>query len=198
MRHLGKFDLSGNTLLNMALFQRESFPLNPRVGSLELIRKRVMICLEAESLPVWVPLTNELNMYVHTQDVASDVWLIPHGMHFSTPLVQVFDATGEPMAVETVQVIDTDTVQVTMLHASAGRAIIISGNLGGLPKEAVAYAANYTSQAVWTVNHGLGYNPRTEVYVGGYEVQPQSVVHNSNMTLTVTFDEPVTGNILCF
>ena len=199
MRHLGKWDMQGNQILNMALKPLDTYPLEPQPGSLEMIMRRVMICVEThDGLPVWVPLTNELNMYVHTQDVASDIWIVEHKMSFSTPLIQVFSETGEPMTVENIQPIDTDSVQITMLRASKGRAVVLSGNVGGLPHEAVAFSQKVINQAVWQIDHGLGYNPRTEIYVGGYEVQPDKVEHISNMQLLVTFKTPVTGEIFCY
>ena len=199
MRHLGKFDLQGNNILNMALKPLDTYPLDPKPGSLEMIMRRVMICVETtDNLPVWVPLTNELNMYVHTQEVASDVWVVQHNMSFSTPLIQVFSETGEPMQVENIQPIDVDSVQITMLHASKGRAVVVSGALGGLPHEVAAFSQKVVGLNVWEIDHGLGYNPRTEVYVGGYEVQPSSLVHVSNMQLVVTFPSAVTGEIFCY
>jgi hypothetical protein len=119
-------------------------------------------------------------------------------MSFSTPLIQVFSETGEPMQVENIQPIDVDSVQITMLHASKGRAVVVSGNIGGLPHEVAAFSQKVVGLSVWEIDHGLGYKPRTEVYVGGYEVQPSSLVHTSNMQLVVTFPSAVTGEIFCY
>lgn len=199
MRHLGHFDLAG-LLLNLKLDAKDTFPLTPQVGSIEMIQKRVMLCVSTDDgLPLWIPLTNEMNMYVHAQDTPSITWIIKHNMNFSTPMIQFFDTTGAPMSVESVTPVDTNTIQVTMLHAMAGRAVCITGTMGGLPKEPVAFTTKVAGQSTWTINHGLGYKPRVEIYIGGYEVQA-SVVHASdNMSLTITFDgSPMTGEVFCY
>ncbi len=59
------------------------------------------------------------------------------------------------------------------------------------------YQEELTPASTWTLNHNLGYRPKTSVYsVGGVEVSAE-VVHTSDNQVQILFDAPFAGYAVC-
>lgn len=172
MKSLGHIDLQGNQLRNVTLENKTQYPTAPKVGSLEMIQKRLMLCVTLdESVPFWLPLTQELSEYIHTQAPASASWVIEHGLNTPTPVVQVY-VGGEVVTPDSIIVIDPNTINVTFLSAQLGTATIISGSPFGAPAINPAQSITFAAATSWSVQHNLGRIPVVRCYSNGVEVQP--------------------------
>ena len=61
MKVLGNVNMLGNQIQSMSLENKNEYPATPRIGSLELIQKRLMLCIDVGNdaqnpLPMWVPI----------------------------------------------------------------------------------------------------------------------------------------------
>lgn len=198
MKYYGDIDLNFNQLISAVLPTDLDFPATPVAGMLLFKNKKVYICAEIVSgLPVWIPMTQEIDSYIHTQTSADTAWTIPHNMNVATVFVQVYDTNGLMLIPDYVDTSVFNTVTVMFSAAQAGKAIVMLGSLSGAPKDIIAFTADFTNETVWVVNHGLGYFPEINCYVGGELVQPVSIVNNSTTQATVTFSSPETGTVRC-
>lgn len=194
----GEVDLKNAELTNFVLKPESDFPITPKAGRFLFKNKRLMFCVEVENgLPVWIPLSSEVNMYVHSQATASDYWIINHGLGIATVLVQVFDVNNNVIIPDYISCSEDNITYVTFSTPQIGRAAVMAGSLFGTPKPAVAYTQEFNSSMTWTINHGLGYNPEISVFVGGKLVQPLSITHISTTQAEVTFSTAQSGYIRC-
>lgn len=198
MKYFGHIDLNGNNLKNAALENLQEFPANPFQGQITFRRKRAYICTDtAGDLPIWVPMTQEITTYVHTQSVANATWVINHGLNTALVTIDVYDATNNLIIPNGVDASVLNQVTVTFAGGQAGKAVISSGNTYGAPKPVVAFTDTFTNLSTWVVMHGLGYFPDVGVYIGGQLVQPMSIVNDSTTQCTVTFSAPQSGSVRC-
>lgn len=193
MKHFGDVALQSGCA---AILKSETaFPSSPTAGRIVFVDKRVWICAELSGgQPIWVPLTNQIDTYLHTQQTSSDTWTITHNLNTGTPLVQVYDTTNKLVIPGDVEVTDNNNVSVTFGTAVSGRAIVMYGSITG--SEVPTYAFTYTQTTLattWVIPHNLGYYPIVRVFVGGDEIQPQSIVHDSLFQTTITFSTSRTG-----
>ena len=195
MKFYGNANLQQNELQEAVIKIESAFPPNPKVGQLAFVNSILSICLSIEDdLPVWIPLTREVTLYTYTQTEESDTWVIEHGLNTSGIQVQIFDDQGRVLIPDGIEIIDSNTVQVTFGVAITGRATILTGHNDGMVKPTYSFIF-YQSQAedTWDIVHNLGYNPIVRVFVGNNEVQPSSIVHNSVNEVTVSFSQAVAG-----
>lgn len=196
MKHGGHIDLQQNVLKNVTLQEYADFPQNPKVGSFGIINKRVMVCLNLDNNPLWLPLTQELNTHIHDQSEASDTWVIEHNLGSSVVLVQIFDDNNNVLHADEIDCSLKDTTVITFTTPIVGKAVIMMGNFTGTPKPDIQYTQSYTANATWTVNHGLGYFPAIRCIVDGYEIQPASIQHVSTTQAIVTWTNPQAGKVV--
>lgn len=195
-QHHGSNDFQGNLLQNMTMEHVESFPINPVIGSFIFKDKRVMVCVDVASAPVWIPLTQELNTYVHVQETASLSWTIQHNMNSTSVIVQAFDENNRVIIPDEIESTDNNTVTATFTGVFQGRAVVILGNFDGTPKPDVTYEQSFTDKTTVNVNHALGYEPVIRVIVDGFEIQPASIQHVDVNNAIVNFNELTTGKII--
>ena len=194
----GDVNLKSNTLSNFILAAETDFPAIPQAGRMLFKNKKLYFCVEvANGLPVWIPLSGEINMYVHSQTTASDNWVINHGLGIATVMVQVLDDQNRTILPDYVSCDEVNTAYVSFSTPQTGKAIVVAGSLSGSPKAPIAYTQEFTNSTTWVVTHGLGYNPEISVFIGGNMVQPLSIVHNSMVQATVTFSTPQSGYVRC-
>lgn len=198
MKHYGNIDLNRNLLQNAVLPTDINFPDSPLPGMLVFKGKKMYICTEiAANLPVWVPMTQEIDSYVYTQASAATAWTITHNLNTAAAFVQVYDENGMMLMPDYIDTSVFNQVTVMFSSAQAGKAIVMLGSQDGAKRDVVAYTQSFTNETVWVVPHGLGYYPEISVYVGGKLVQPQSIVNDSTMQTTVTFSSPESGSVRC-
>ena len=194
----GNLNMLENDLIGAVFGIEENFPANPRPGRFCFKDKVFYLCTEiAGGLPVWVPITQQITMKKHVQNVAQMEWTIPHNLNTADVFVQVYDAQGNWLIPDAINNSVFNQVTVAFNTPMTGYAILQRGVPEGSPPPLIAYEETFTALDTWVINHGLGYNPIIRVIVNGQEVQPASIVHNSTMQATVTFTGPQSGSVRC-
>lgn len=198
MKSYGNVNFQNNFAQELRFDVEQEFPVdtNRMVGRIIFKDKRLYLCVEiASGLPVWVPLTNEMDTHVHTQVSNATQWNITHNLKTTNPVVQVYETgTNIMMLPDEVLIIDRDQVRVSFGTSVSGRAVVMFGDIAGGQKAAYAYEYYVTSPTtVWAIEHGLGYEPIVRIFVAGQEVQPYSIVHDSMTHVTITFTSPQVG-----
>lgn len=195
MKIHGNISMQQNFVQQMALDVEENFPNPPVVGRIIFKDLRVYICVEISAgIPVWIPLTHEMTSYVHAQSSGNTTWAITHNLNTVTPSVQVYGTDSKMIIPDAVTITSNNVVTLTFGASFAGRAIILTGSSEGTQRVSYAYEWVQTTPAsVWVVYHGLGYYPLTRVFIGQQEVQPSTIVHNSNTQTTITFSTAQVG-----
>jgi hypothetical protein len=195
MRVCGDLAMQQNQVQEMALQMTYDWPTNPVAGQIAFINKVVYICAEIVlGLPVWVPMTREVEMYVYIQSVAANQWNITHDLNTAFVLVQTFDGNNQMVLPNNITILNANQVQIDYTGAAAGRAVILSGSLEGNQKPTYAVEWNQANpQTNWVITHNLGYMPVVRIFIGSYEVQPASIVHDSSNQVTISFLTPQQG-----
>ncbi len=203
MKVKGNLNLLGNLLQNANLEVSKNWPAtDPGVGRLLLKEEgtgnyRFYISAGLQNgARAWIPLSQELSMYVHDQGTAASTWTINHPLQASSVIVQVMNTSNEIILTDSIKfAFNKATVEFT--QPQAGRAILIATSLEGVMRPNVAYTNDYTAQATWTVNHMLGYEPIVRCFIGNQEVQPLSITHTDANTAVVQWSAPQAGRVKC-
>ena len=173
-------------------------------GRLTFFNSRVWIAVEiTDGVATWIPLTNEINAYIHTQATEATTWTINHNLQSGTPVVQIYDEENLMVIPDEIEPTSSNTVVATFNAAVTGRAIVLSGDFDGVSKadnpQFYAFEHEQTTAAdTWVISHGLGYYPLVRVFTGGSpdeEILPASVVHNSTAQVTIKFSSARTGRV---
>lgn len=196
MKSFGDINMQQNQLQEVALAVESYFPSQPIPGRLVFWQQRLYICISIDNgLPVWIPLTKELEAFNYTQNTPSNSWAINHGLNTTLPMVQVYDNNQNQLLPDNIEVVDNNNVLVTFGSAVAGRAAVLIGADTGSPRPVYSFEYSQTSpSSVWVIQHNLGYHPVVRVFIGNEEVQPSSIVHDSNFQVTVSFTQPYVGS----
>jgi hypothetical protein len=195
MRHYGHLNLSTNELQNAVLPIDTYFPTSPKVGQLVFKGKVLYICVEIQNdLPIWAPLTQEINTYVHNQNDAANSWVISHPLNSTIIQVQVFSSEGKMVIPNEVVMTNKDTVTVEFGTPFAGRAVLMIGSSEGAGRPTYGFEHTQTVlSTTWTATHNLGYHPLVRVFIGAQEVQPAQIIHDSVNETRVIFNSPYVG-----
>lgn len=197
MQSFGHINFNNNQAQQVAFQMETDFPATPVLGRILFKDKRVYICVEIGAIPVWVPLTSEIDTYTYRGNVttASDVWVITHNLNSVYPLVQIYDANHVMIHPNDVTANDNNTCTVTFTTPQSGVAVLMHGSdLYGSPKLHQAFEFFQTSPDVtWTIPHDLGYNPVVRVFVGSTEVLPLTITHTSVFQTILTFSTAQVG-----
>lgn len=189
MKILGSLNMFGNMVQNMRWEDLNEYPAEARIGSVAMVNRRLMLCIDvsqdASAIPFWFPLTQQLTMVKYHHTAASKTWLVEHNMNNSTPIVQVYDATGEIVMPDKIRPVDEDSLMIEFGSYMTGSAVIISGNEFGAAAEAPVLIEEFAPATQWTYSHNLGRVPTVRVYVNGAEVQ--AAVTATDTTVTVNF-----------
>lgn len=194
MKFYGNANLQKNLIQNAALETLSAFPSAPVVGQVAFVNSIVYICVTAGSLPVWVPLTNEITSYTHLQSTGAYSWSVNHQLNTTSVNVQVYDENASMVIPSSIDIIDPDNVTITFSTAAAGRAVVLTGHFDGNVKPTYAYTHyQNTASTEWVITHNLGYNPIVRVFIGNQEVQPLTITHDSTNQVTITFSTAQAG-----
>ena len=130
MDFYGEINLRQNAMQQMVVQTETNFPETPVVGRVVFKDAKLYMCVAINNLiPVWLPLTNKIDTYVHSEAVASTTWTVNHGMNTTIPLIQVYDEEGEMLIPESATPLDNNNMTITFNVAVAGTAIVLFGNL---------------------------------------------------------------------
>ena len=198
MKSYGHINLQQNQIQQAAFEVETNFPETPVVGRIVFKDKRLYICAEVVTgVAAWIPLTNEINSYIHTEVSASSTWTVVHGLDTTSPIVQVYDANGQTMVIpDAINIIDNNQVTIDLGAVMAGRAVVMLGVFSGdgLDRPVSSYEHTQTVLSdTWTINHDLGYYPEVRVFTGEVEILPDSITHPDLFTTIITFTEAKTG-----
>lgn len=199
MKYYGDINLNQNQLQNAIIPIDPYFPANPKVGQLAFVQKILYICVDnVNDLPIWIPLTNEINTFIHSQSTASAQWQVNHNLNSGTVQVQVFGNDNKMVIPNEITITDKDNVTIDFGIPFAGRAVVMIGSTEGNSRPDYGFEYLQTSLAsTWTINHYLGYNPIIRVFVGNEEVQPSQIIHDSVNVSRVIFTSPYVGIAKC-
>lgn len=196
MKFYGHADLNQNELQNAVLTTLTQFPDNAKVGQVAFVNSVVYICVTnlPPAPPVWVPLTQEITAYTHTQGAAANPWNINHGLNTTDIHVQVFDAGNNMIIPNEITITGPQSCTVQFAETQAGKAVVLTGHFTGNVKPTYAFTFFQNAAATeWTIVHNLGYNPIVRVFIGTNEVQPANVSHPDTNTTVLTFTSAVAG-----
>lgn len=195
MKFYGHANLQQNELQNAVLSTLTTFPIDPKVGQIAFVNNTVYICVRTDPLPaIWIPLTQEITAYTHTQSTPSTSWTIVHNLNTSDIHVQIFNSDNVFVIPDEITILGPNSCTVTFSGNQDGKAVVLSGHFTGSRKPTYAYTHYQdSSSTTWTINHALGYNPIVRVFIGTQEVQPQSITHPSVNQTVITFATPQVG-----
>lgn len=206
MDFYGDINLLNHELQKAVMQTETNFPESPKVGRLTFVGSRVYICVSlvggtGMNLPVWVPLTNEIDTYVHDQTSAATSWTVTHNLNTTSPLLQVYDDNNLMLIPDSVTPLNNNTMTVTFGTAISGRAVVMFGSVlqgagvGVLEPRSYSFVRSFTSETNITISHNLGFYPIVRVFIDstGEEILPASVVHDSIFKTTITFSGPTTA-----
>ena len=199
MKYYGDINLNQNQLQNAIIPIDPYFPTNPKVGQLAFVQKILYICVDnVNDLPIWIPLTNEINTFIHSQTTSLAQWQVNHNLNSGTVQVQVFGNDNKMVIPNEITITDKDNVTIDFGIPFSGRAVVMIGSTDGNSRPDFGFEYIQTSlSSTWTINHFLGYNPIIRVFVGNEEVQPAQIIHDSLNVSRVIFSSPYVGVAKC-
>lgn len=194
----GNLNLEFGSLTNFSFGEQADFPLNTKPGDTILKDGRLMTCTKMDGgLPLWVPLTQQISMKTHNQVAPSSRWIFAHAMNIGAPVVQAWDELGEVMMPSRIVVVDTNTIEAFFPMPVAGALTVMAGIDSGIPAADIAFQTVIEEASTsWIITHNLGYNPKVDVMIEGYIVQPLRILHDSTAQLTITFSTPRAGKVI--
>lgn len=189
MKFHGDINLQDNRIQRMVIQAETNFPTTPQAGRVVFKDKRLWICAEiVEGSPAWLPLTSQLDAFIHIQETASDEWLVDHNLNCTTPIVQVYDENYKMVFVDSIEPVSNNQTKITLGTPAAGRAIVIVGQETGANRDPRKYTHYQTTgSTTWVIKHGLGYTPLIRAFNGNDEITPASTTHDSLFQTTLTF-----------
>ena len=166
MKFYGDINLLQNEIQSAVMQTEYDWPANPKVGQLVFKNSVVYICIQITGgLPIWVPLTREIEMYVHIQSIASNEWIINHTLNTPFVIVQVFDGNDQVIIPNLITINSSSQITINFGGNAAGRAVVLSGSLDGSQKPTYAIEFNQTTPSTsWVITHNLGYAPIVRVW----------------------------------
>lgn len=129
MKKLGNLEMVGNSILNFNIEPTSEWPTDPKLGRMMNYNNRLFVCVELQNtdgLPVWIPLSQGMANYTQKQDIASTSWLVPHGLGYRNPIVQVYDSQNEVIIPDNIETLDDNNLVVYLSTAITGTVVIIA------------------------------------------------------------------------
>lgn len=120
--------IHGNTsLLGALTFAKpvEQLPDSARLGTLVLHDKMLYGYLQIGQLETWYPFCSATQSYVHSQGLASDVWVVEHGLGTSNVWFQVRDEDGAVHQVAS-ETVDVNTFRLLFVQPMLGTVVVVA------------------------------------------------------------------------
>jgi len=191
----GDLNMMQNQLQNVALEEVTAFPVSPVKGQFCFKSKIVHICADViDGVPSWIPMTNEIMTYVHTQSTADIEWVVEHNLGKDV-IVQVVDANGEVMIPNSINIDSSTKTIIGFGNGQQGRAICIAADNGGGINTVTAHIHEQEEESdTWTIQHDLGYQPIIQVVLADkFQIIPNEVEHVDLSQTVVRFTQPQLG-----
>ena len=175
-----------------------NFPLNPKPGRVIFKDRRLYTCVDVSGVPLWVPTTQEIDIFQYVQPTAALQWTIQHNLGAALVIVQVYDQNNKVVIPDSIDCSVVNRTTVSFPIPVAGAALIQRGQSVGQPGQTISFEQSFTDTTTAVVNHALGYNPVVVcVNDQGYVVSPVSVQYTSTTSLTVTFAASGNYSVRC-
>ncbi len=188
--------MQNNYISNVVVADEGSMPADAKAGRLAFNNKRLFVCIEvANGIPIWIPLTSELNTITKIVTAASDTWVFVHNLNSTSPMLQIYDDSHCSIQPDSITIDTNNQATIRFGKPVAGTVVGIFGDSKGTEKMAQAYESTVTAPVTeLVVQHNLGYNPTvTVVSTNGQVMLPASIVHTSLFSSKIEFDVPFTG-----
>jgi len=171
----GNINLQQNKMQRMVVQSESNFPETPLVGRVVFKDQKFYMCVAINNtIPVWLPLTNKIDTFVHTEAVAATTWTVTHNLNTTIPLLQVYNAAGEMLIPDSVTPLSNNEMTVTFNTAMAGTAIVLFGEL--MPASGVGLLE--PGIPAWIVDvSNITYNSEF-FYIGGQDANSTGVAFN--------------------
>jgi hypothetical protein len=126
----GDIDLQHNKMHKMVFETETVFPKSPKVGRIIFKDQKLYMCaaINGDSFPIWIPLTNEIDTYIHTESSANTTWTVIHSMNTTSPIVQIYDSSDNMIIPDAVEIVSNNKITILLSNASAGKAVIMHGH----------------------------------------------------------------------
>ena len=125
----GDINLKDNELQQLLFQQELDFPVSAVVGSVVFKGNTLYMAVALNVAdPIWIPLTNTINTYIHDQTASSSTWTVTHNLNVANPIVQVYDDNRALVVPTSVILTDSNELAITLSSAIAGRAIVMYGD----------------------------------------------------------------------
>jgi hypothetical protein len=196
----GSFDLRGNLLKNTGIAPVDNFPSNPKPGTWVHKDKRIYACidLDGDGTPLYVPITQELNLVEAKVTTPSLEWVIDHQLNVARCIVQVYDENGSFFIPDSIDCSTINRVVIGFSMPMRGTALIQSGETVGRAKPSTAFEQTFTSSTTWVVNHMLGFDPSITCIIDGYVAIPLTVEYTTaGQVATITWSSAKAGSVRC-
>lgn len=195
MKFYGDAHLQQNYLRDAVIPLDSIFPVSPKVGQVVFKDRVLYICVEINaSIPIWVPLTNEITSYTHIQSTSAATWTVTHPLNTSHVSVTVFDTSNRVVIPNEITVNSASSITVDFGTAAQGKVVVITGHFDGQTKPTYAYEHYQTTPSTsWVIPHALGRYPIVRVFIGNQEVQPASITFDTLDQVTITFTTAQVG-----
>ena len=120
---------------------------------------------------------------------------VTHNLGTLAVIPQVFDASGNVVIPQNLQITGVNTLVLTFGVSFTGSVVVIAIGAANLPQ---VYSTSWTAQTSVTVTHNLG---SASVFVivydaSGDEVVPQQITITSSNVVTLTFGVSFTGSVV--
>lgn len=195
MKFHGDINLQDNRIQRMVIQAETNFPPTPTPGRIVFKDKRLWICAEVVTgVPAWLPLTSQLDAFIHEQVTSSDTWTITHNLNCTTPVMQFYDQNYKMVLPDEVTAVTNNQHTATFGTPFTGRAVVIVGQETGALRDPRKYTHVQTAvSTTWVIKHGLGYVPTIRAFNGSDEIAPSTTTHDSNFQTTLTFSSAQSG-----
>lgn len=202
MEFHGNIDLQDNEIQQMAFGADIDFPVTPVIGRMVFKNSKLYMCVDLNGiLPIWLPITNTVNSYTHTQSVAATTWTITHNLQTLNPTVQLYNSFDSQLIPDAINVIDNNTISIVLSASITGKVVIVMGDempndgIGILEPTIFAVTKQFDLQTTMVIRHNLGYYPIVRVFVGNEEIYPFNIIQDDIFQVTVTFTNPTSATI---
>ena len=133
----------------LILDEFDSFPANPKQGTMCFKGGVLYIYAEIESISTWYPLTNKSQRFVHTQGVVASTWTVNHNLHTQNLIYIIEDENGDQILPMGRTYLGDDTIEFNFADEVKGRAVLFGAAETYAPavKAAHIYAQGVTIDA---------------------------------------------------